>query len=75
MNIKQFFTEDNGTFSSTRLVSITWGLGTFVTWAGFSIAHNVIEAIPESVVTVIGIVLAGKVIQKFGETKNDSSNG
>ncbi len=65
--------EDNsGGLSSTRILMLSWGIGVLLVWAagsiiGFLHGVYVFPAIPESVVSILGIVLGGKVIQRFGE--------
>ncbi len=67
--LKQFFEDTDGKFSATRLVLITWAIGTFVIWSYISIQTATLADLPNSVVQILGIVLTGKVIQKFGESE------
>lgn len=56
-----------GKLSSMRLLMGVWGLGLFAVWALISWRAGDLLAIPESVVTVFGLVIGGKAVQKFGE--------
>jgi hypothetical protein len=73
MKILEFFQEDNGGLSSTRLLFIVWGLGGFIAWVVMSIKSTPL-AFVSLPVEYIGIVLSlggVKVIQKFGEKPAD----
>ena len=63
------FLEDKGNqnLSATRLVLFIWATGVLVVWAVVSIVAKSIQAIPESVITVLGLALGGKAVQRFGE--------
>jgi hypothetical protein len=76
-NFLQFLQEDNGSFSSSRLAFLLWAIGTLLVWVVVSYKLNSLQVIPESVITIIGILMTGKVVQKFGEkpTKPDDVKG
>ncbi len=59
--------EEKGKVSSLRALLLLWGVGLFLVWAFVSIINRNIAEIPESVVTVIGILSGSKVLQRFGE--------
>lgn len=64
------FLQDKGQgnkLSATRLAMLLWALSVLVVWIVISVRTNVPASIPESVVTILGIVLGGKAIQRFGE--------
>lgn len=63
----QFFQEENGQYSSTRLVFIAWTLGILLTWGADSFYHREMQELPQSIQVVLGILITGKVAQKFGE--------
>jgi hypothetical protein len=65
--IGSFIRDRDGKVSSSRLLLITWGVGTFVIWAISSYQTKVLQALPDSIVTVIGILAGSKAIQRFGE--------
>ena len=67
--ISQFLQEDNGNFSATRLAMLSWVVGVLASWAYLSISLRKMQDIPQSVVTIIGILVTGKVAQKFSEEK------
>lgn len=68
--VSSFIQEKNGKFSSSRLLLLVWGVGVLIVW-GYSTFKNggSLQAIPESVVTVVGIFAGSKVIQRFGESE------
>ena len=53
--------------SSIRLVLVVWASGVLAVWAVVSIVAKQIQEIPQSVVTVLGLALGGKAVQRFGE--------
>lgn len=59
--------EKQGKVSTSRVLLLLWGVGLFLVWAFVSIINRNITEIPESVVTVIGILSGSKVLQRFGE--------
>jgi len=67
-NWTQFLQEDNGRFSSTRLVFVAWTLGILIIWGvkSWNSDRGMVE-LPESIQVVLGILMTGKVAQKFGE--------
>jgi hypothetical protein len=71
MKIFEFFQDDNGIYSSTRLAFLLWVIGVLVVWCIKSIQCPGLELanIPGSILTILGILASGKVIQKNFETK------
>ena len=65
------FMVDKGTneLSATRLVLLIWASGVLVVWGITSIVTKSLQTIPESVITVLGLALGGKAVQRFGERK------
>jgi hypothetical protein len=59
--------DTDGKPSSSRFLIMLWGLGVFVIWAFSSIKSSTLQAIPESVSTILGVLVAGKTLQRFGE--------
>jgi hypothetical protein len=59
--------EKKGKISSSRILLLLWGIGLFVVWSFVSLVNRNIAEIPESVVTVLGILSGSKVVQRFGE--------
>jgi hypothetical protein len=72
--ILEFLQENNGGFSATRLALLLWVVGVLVVWIIDSLKSGTLAPIDSSIATVIGILMTGKVVQKFGE-KDDSSPG
>jgi hypothetical protein len=59
--------DTDGKPSSSRFLIMLWGLGVFVIWAFSSIKSSTLQAILESVSTILGVLVAGKTLQRFGE--------
>ena len=61
----------NQKLSSSRLLVLAWGLGTLIVWMVTSIISTLngegLQPLPESIVTVLGILVGGKTLQRFGE--------
>jgi hypothetical protein len=74
-NLGQFF-QDDGTkrFSATRLAFLAWIFGALVIWGADSFQNKEMQKVPDSVTTLIGILMTGKVAQKFGEKKGSNSS-
>ncbi|WP_017302010.1 hypothetical protein [Nodosilinea nodulosa] len=66
-NLGQFFQDSNEQFSATRLAFLAWIFGALIVWGTGSIQAKEMQKIPESVTALIGILMTGKVFQKFGE--------
>lgn len=64
-----FLREDNGNFSATRLGFLSWVLGVLLIWGGASVHDKKLAEVPQSVQILIGVLMAGKVTQKFTEEK------
>ncbi|MDR3563583.1 MAG: hypothetical protein P4N59_19415 [Negativicutes bacterium] len=62
-----FLQEADGGFSATRLGFLLWVIGTIIVWAVCSIKTATLLEIPSSVQVIIGILMTGKVVQKYGE--------
>lgn len=68
----QEFLEDKGgdhKLSATRLAMLLWALSVLAVWMYASVQAKALASIPQSVVTILGIVLGGKAIQRFGENQ------
>ena len=65
--MRKLLEEDNGNFSSTRLAFLLWVIGALLVWIITSLKTGTIQSIPESVAAIVGILMTGKVTQKFGE--------
>ncbi|MEN8183703.1 MAG: hypothetical protein ABFS46_14335 [Myxococcota bacterium] len=57
----------SGKLSASRLLLLTWGIGVLLVWTVGSSTAGELLPIPESVVTVLGILVGGKTVQRFGE--------
>lgn len=68
MDLSEFVKEKaTNKLSASRLLLLLWGIGVLIIWAITSLKTGVLATIPDSVVTVLGIVVGGKTIQRFGE--------
>lgn len=65
--LSEFFQEANGTLSATRLAFLAWVFVVLTIWGIDSFRSQKMENIPESVQVLIGVLMTGKVAQKFGE--------
>ena len=73
MKILEFLQDGNDKFSSTRLALLLWVIGLLVIWTMSSIHSEAFLEIPTSTITLVGILVSGKVVQKFGEEKTNLS--
>jgi hypothetical protein len=62
-----FIREGNGKLSSSRLLVLLWGGGVFLIWAIASLQGETLQAIPDSVITIVGVLISAKTVQRFGE--------
>jgi hypothetical protein len=68
MRLAEFFQDKkNNQLSAVRLGYLLWIFGAFFVWAVVSIRTSTLPAVPESVLTLAGILTGGKVVQRFGE--------
>ncbi len=63
-DLSKFIKESKtGKLSSSRLLVLAWGLGTLIVWIVTSIISTLngegLQALPESIVTVLGILVGG----------------
>ena len=63
----QIFEEANGRLSSTRIAFVLWSLIILGVWTVLSLRNGQMQAFDMSIVSMLGIMLTGKVVQKFGE--------
>lgn len=62
-----FMKDKEGKPSSSRLLILMWGLGVFAIWAVSSLKSSTLQSIPDSVITILGVLVGGKTLQRFGE--------
>ncbi len=74
MSLLEFFQEDNGGLSATRLAFLLWVAGVLTVWIISSLTNGKLQPIDSSVTTILGILMAGKVVQKFGEKPTQPSS-
>lgn len=68
----QFFKDDNGELSSTRLAFLAWAIGVLVVWIISSLTTGSLQKIDDSIGIILGILMSGKVVQKFAEKSADT---
>jgi hypothetical protein len=71
--LSEFLQDEDGSLSATRLAFLTWVFGALTTWVVSSYNHQKMQEIPQSVQVMIGILMTGKAVQKFGEHPEDSA--
>jgi hypothetical protein len=69
MNITR---DRNGKQSSTRITMLVWSGVVLLAWLWASYTSNELKEIPQSVVYILGILVAGKGVQSFSENKSDN---
>ncbi len=68
MNKLGTFLEDNsGGYSATRLILLVWAGGVLAIWIHTSLRNCQLAAVPDSITTILGVLMGGKVVQRFGE--------
>jgi len=68
MRLQQFLEDKKaGQLSAMRLAFLLWAIGVLAVWAYASISAGELRGIPESVVTILGLLAGGKVVQRYGE--------
>lgn len=68
MRLQEFFEDKKAkTFSATRLGFLLWVIGVLVVWVYASWQVAALQSVPESVVTILGLLATGKVVQRYGE--------
>lgn len=76
MKIVQFLQDGSGTLSATRLGFLLWVIGVLVVWAVVSVTHpESAHGIDNSVLTLIGILMIGKVVQSFSANDGPTPPG
>lgn len=70
----QFFQDGTNSFSATRLGFLVWVLGVLGVWIFRSVtgATPSMATIDTSVITLIGILMAGKAVQSFSANEAPS---
>ena len=68
MALEQFLQDKKtNTLSAMRLALFWWVFGVSLIWGYVSIRTLELQPIPESVVAILGLLLGGKVVQRFAE--------
>jgi len=73
MRLQEFLMDGKGKYSAIRLSFLCWMLGVLVMWGWVSFQQKSLQPIPESVITLIGIAVGGKVVQRIGEKENTTT--
>lgn len=72
-NLGQFLQDSNHEFSATRLAFLAWIFGALIVWGAGSFQEKQMQKVPESVIALIGVLMTGKAIQRFGETSDEKT--
>lgn len=67
MNLLQFFKDGDGQYSAMRLGFLLWVLGLLGIWGYVCVSKQAIVAIDPTVLTLLGILTGGKVVQSATE--------
>ena len=67
MKFSSFLEDESGGFSSTRLAFLLWVVGVLAVYIYQRVHSDRPVVIDGSVITIIGILMTGKVVQRFGE--------
>ena len=70
MKFSEFLKDESGKFSSTRLSFLVWALGVFLVWAIVSLKNWALSDMPWEMITIIGLLMTGKVFQLYKEIKD-----
>lgn len=65
--LKTMIEESPGVVSSMRSVLVLFTLAVVAVWVFLSIYNHAMQDIPSTVVSLFGMLAAGKVVQSFGE--------
>ncbi len=71
--LSQFFQDDNDRFSATRLAFLSWIFGVLIIWGVGSFHDKKMQDIPSSIQVLIGVLMTGKVVQKFSEVSGSTA--
>jgi len=72
-DLQGFVKEETGKFSATRLAFVAWSLIVLVMWAIVSYQQGELAEINNSIVSILGVFMSGKVVQRFGEKDKNGS--
>jgi hypothetical protein len=67
--IRELFSDLNGGLSSSRLLTTTVVFAVVGTWAYVSVRTGALQALPETVVWLLGLVLTARTVQRTTESK------
>ena len=72
MNMKRFleFFSDGISLSMSRLMLFFWGTGVLFSWIYVCLKTKSMIDVPQNIVMILGIFVAGKVIQSFSENNS-----
>jgi hypothetical protein len=65
MKFAQFFQDGSGSYSATRLAFLLWAVGVLAVWTYESITKNALQPVDNTVTTILGVLMTGKVVQSF----------
>jgi hypothetical protein len=56
--------DHQGNLSSSRSLMLLYGVGVFVAWALASIEHSTLQEIPDSAITIFGVLISSKTLKQ-----------
>ena len=71
--VGEFFQDNDGNYSATRLAFLIWSIGVLAVWSFVSLRSGELKGLPPDIATVLGVLMTGKVVQKFAENAQDNA--
>ena len=69
--VKEFtyslLSDNSGGISTVRIINLIWALSLTFVWVYIALNTGTIPEIPQNVLAITGMLIGGKVIQRFGE--------
>lgn len=69
--IIDMLSDNSGGISVLRVVTLLWMSLVFVVWTYVAFHNGTVPDLPSGVVSICGLTLGAKVIQRFGEKDNE----
>jgi Na+/H+ antiporter NhaB len=70
--LKELLSDNSGGLSTIRILSIGWVLLVAIVWAVVALKTRTMPDIPGGVLALSGVIVGGKVVQRFGEREGIS---
>lgn len=69
MTLSSLITDKNGQLAPMKITFLVWGIGSFVLYVYCLVTGKPMIAVPESIVTMTGVVSAGHVVKSAVDNK------